>query len=356
MKNFIFLSILVYALSIFNIYGQNTSSFSKNDENSVYIDSIESLNILSRDLTFIDAAKAMEYAQDALRLSLTYNYKIGEGYAYLNLGSLYNLNEIYILGMDYIQKSLTIFKNNNDSEGLANSYISLGLLYGDLQNFEEQVKYYKLSFDIFKKLDIPDRIAVSAHNLGESYYNNKDFKNAREMTLLSISIGEPIGYSALLSACYNVMGRVELSSKNYDKAAVYFQKVLEIYRKSGEGSHKITTLQSLISLAEIYKVRRRSETQIDYLNQAAQFAQKHNLANYLATIYYEKILLYSKQDNQEMVQKFIIEQKIVSESISQKGLKDKTELVKSSLLLYSLEKENNLLEQLELKQEEKNRE
>jgi signal transduction histidine kinase len=343
----------VYALSIFNIYGQNTSSFSKNDENSIYIDSIESLNILSRDLTFIDSEKSMEHAQDALRLSLIYNYKIGEGYAYLNLGSLYVLNEVYILGMDYIQKSLTIFKNKNDSKGLANCYISLGLLYGDLQNFEEQIKYYKLSFDIFNKLNIPDRIAVSAHNLGESYYYNKDYKSSREMTLLSIDISKPIGHLPLLSSCYNVMGRVEFSSKNYDKAVVYFQKVLEIYRKSGEESHKITTLQSLINLAEIYKVRKQSDLQIDFLNQATQFAQTHNLGNYLATIYHEKILLYSKQDNQKMVQKYIIEQKIVSESIGQRAIKDKTDLVKSSLLLFSLEKENRLLEQVELKQEKK---
>ncbi|MFT5250572.1 MAG: tetratricopeptide (TPR) repeat protein, partial [bacterium] len=147
MKNFMFLSILVYALSIFNIYGQNTTSSFENYKNSVYIDSIDNLNVQSRELTFIDSEKSMEYAQEALQLSLTYRYKGGEGYAYLNLGSLYNLSEIYTLGMDYIQKSLTIFKNNNNSKGLANCYISLGLLYGDLYNFEEQIKYYKLSFD-----------------------------------------------------------------------------------------------------------------------------------------------------------------------------------------------------------------
>jgi len=352
MKNFMFLSILVYALSIFNIYGQNTSSFSKNDKNSVYIDSIKTLNILSRDLTFIDSEKSMEHAQEALRLSLTYNYKLGEGYAYLNLGSLYVLNEIYILGMDYIQKSLTIFKNKNDSKGLANCYISLGLLYGDLQNFEEQIKYYKLSFDIFNKLNIPGRIAVSAHNLGESYYYNKDYKNSRKMTLLSIDISEPIGHLPLLSSCYNVMGRVEFSSKNYDKSEVYFQMVLDIYRKSGEGSHKITTLQSLISLAEIYKIRKQSDTQINFLNQAAEFAQAYDLPNYLPIIYHEKILLYSKENNHKMVQKSIIEQNKVSENTTLRGIKDKTDLVKSSLLLYSLEKENKLLEQIELKQEQ----
>jgi hypothetical protein len=56
-----FFSILVYALSIFNIYGQNTNSFFKNDKNSVYIDSIDNLNVQSRDITFIDSEKSMKY-------------------------------------------------------------------------------------------------------------------------------------------------------------------------------------------------------------------------------------------------------------------------------------------------------
>jgi signal transduction histidine kinase len=353
MKNFMFLSILVYALSIFNIYGQNTSSSFKNDKNSVYIDSIDNLNVQSRDLTFIDSEKSMKYAQEALRLSLIHGYKRGEGHAYLNLGSLYNLNEIYTLGMGYIQKSLTIFKNNNNSKGLANCYISLGLLYGDLYNFEEQIKYYKLSFDIFNKLNIPERIAVSSHNLGESYYNNKDYKNSRKMTLLSIDLSKTLEHSVLLSAGYNIMGLIELSSKNYDKAEVYFQKVLEIYRNLGEGSHKITTLQSLINLAKIYKTREQSDTQINFLNQAAEFAQTHNLPSYLPIIYHEKILLYSKENNQEMLQKAIIEQKVVLENTSIRDIKNKSALVESALVKSALEKQNKLLEQSELKQQEK---
>jgi signal transduction histidine kinase len=353
MKNFMFLSILVYALSIFNIYGQNTTSSFENDKNSVYIDSIDNLNVQSRDLTFIDSEKSMDYAQEALRLSLKHKYKGGEGYAYLNLGSLYNLNEIYIVGMDYIQKSLTIFRNNNNPNGLANCYTSLGLLYGDLYNFEEQIKYYKRSFNIFNKLNIPNRIAVSSHNLGESYYHNKDYKNSRKMTLLSIGLSKTLGHLALLSAGYNVMGRIELSSKNYDKAEVYFQKVLEIYRNLGEGSHKITTLQSLIALSEIYKTRGQSDTQINFLNQAAEFARIHNLPSYLAIIYHEKILLYSKENNQEMLQKAIIEQKVILENTTLRDIKNKSALVKSALVKSALEKENNLLEQSELKQQEK---
>ncbi|MGK0308380.1 MAG: signal transduction histidine kinase [Urechidicola sp.] len=353
MKNPLVFSIFIYALSIFNSFGQNVNSLSKNDENIVYIDSIETLNTLSRDLTFIDSKKSMKHAQSALRLSLVYNYKLGEAYAYLNIGSLYSLREIYTLGMDYIQKSQAIFKSQNDVKGLANCYISLGLLYGYLNDFEEQIKYYKRSLDIFNKLNLPERIAVSLHNLGESYYNNKDLENSREMTLLSIDISKSIELSILLSSCYNVMGRVELSSKNYDKAEVYFQKVIGIYRESTKDAHKITTLESLIHISEIYKIRKQYDKQIYFLNQASEFALAYNLSSYLPEIYHEKILYYSNENNQKIVKKLITEQKLILDNIHLKSMEDKTDLVKSSLLSYTLEKQNSLLAQTELRQKGK---
>jgi signal transduction histidine kinase len=353
MKNFLFFSILIHSLIILNTCGQNINSSSKNNKNRVYIDSIKTLNLLSRDLTFVDSKKSMKYAESALRLSLAYNYINGEAYAYLNIGSLYSLNEIYSFGMDYIQKSQAIFKKQNDSEGLANCYISLGLLYGYLNNMEEQIKYYKLALDIFNELNLPERIAVSSHNLGESYYKNKDLENSREMTLLSIDISKSIGHSILLSACYNVMGRVELSSKNYDTAETYFQKVIEIYRESPEDAHKITTLESYTHISKIYKIRKQYDKQIYFLNLASKFAIKHNLQTYLPIIYHEKILYYSNEKNEKMVKKYVIEQKLISDNIQLKNMDDKTDLVKSSLLSYSLEKENSLLEQTELSQKEK---
>ena len=353
MKNSLVFSILVCALNILNVCGQNVNYLSQNNENIVSIDSIETLNILSRDLTFIDTKKSMEYAQSALRLSLEYNYKLGEAYAYLNLGSLYSLQEIYILGMDYIQKSQAIFKNQNDVKGLANCYISLGLLYGYLNDFEEQIKYYKRSLDIFNKLNLPERIAVSLHNLGESYYNNKDLEKSRETTLLSLDISKSIGHSVLLSSCYNVLGRVELSSKNYNKAEVYFQKVIEIYRESPKDAHKITTLESLINISEAYKIRKQHDKQIYFLNQASEFALTYNLSSYLPAIYHEEILHYSNENNQKMVKKYLTEQKLISDNIHLKSMEDKTDLVKSSLLSYALNKQNSLLAQTELRQKGK---
>jgi len=125
------------------------------------------------------------------------------------------------------------------------------------------------------------------------------------------------------------MGRVALSSKNYDTAETYFQKVVEMYRESPEHAHKSNTLESYIHISKIYKMRKQYDKQIDFLNEASEFAITDHLQNVSS-------YNVSRKDN-----------------IQLKRVDDKTDLVKSSLLSYSLEKKNKLLEQIEFSQKEK---
>lgn len=119
------------------------------------------------------------------------------------------------------------------------------------------------------------------------------------------------------------MGRVALSSKNYDTAEIYFQKVIEMYRESPEHAHKSNTLESYIHISKTYKMRKQYDKQIDFLNEASEFAITDHLQNVSS-------YNVSRKDNLQL-----------------KRVDDKTDLVKSSLLSYSLEKTNKLLEQIE---------
>ena len=114
------------------------------------IDSIETLNLISRGLTFVNHSRALVYATKALELSTKTNYSIGTAYAYRNLSSIYSYNDNYFISMEYIQRALDIFELINDSIGIANCYISLGHTYRRLQNSKEEIEYHKMSYEIFK--------------------------------------------------------------------------------------------------------------------------------------------------------------------------------------------------------------
>lgn len=345
---------IVACLLMLDLSGQdlNTSEKDLDDKDLTYIDSIETLNILSRDLTFIDTEKSMEYAQTALDLSLKYNYENGKAYAYRNLSNLYTVNEIYFLGMDYIQTALDIFQNQNDSSGIANCYISLGHIYRRLNNIEDEIKYFESAFEIFSRLNIQSRIGIAAHNLGETYFNSGDLENSRKLTLYAISLNKSIQQTSVLSSCYKVMGLLELNKNNYNEAEDYFQNALEISKQLGENSQKIATIESMFKLADISKTKKQYEKEISFLNQASEFAKKYNLQSYLPTIYNEMILHYLNENNHEMMQKYLLEYKTISESINKSKLRDKTDLVNRLIYLHTLEEEKKFLEQTKILQRE----
>ena len=182
------------------------------------IDSIETLNLISRGLTFINPTKALAYSNKALDLSIKADYSIGSAYAYRNLASIYSYNDSYFISMEYIQRALDIFILNNDSIGIANCYISLGHTYRRLQNRKEEIDYHQKSYAIFKRLNDKERIGVTSHNLGESYFNIGDLVKSRQLTAYAIKINDSLNNKPVLSSCYKVMGMIELSEKNLASA------------------------------------------------------------------------------------------------------------------------------------------
>ena len=208
----IFLTIIVFNQTT----GQDVHSLERKlgSKKLTTSDSIETINLLSRELTFVNPLKALDYANKALELSTNTNNSIGTANAYRNLSSIYSYNESYFISMEYLQRALDIFTLNKDSIGIANCYISLGHTYRRLQNRKEEVDYHQKSYGIFKRLDNKERIGVTAHNLGESYFNIGDLTNSRQLTLYAIKINDSLNNESVLSSCYKVMGLIESAENN----------------------------------------------------------------------------------------------------------------------------------------------
>jgi tetratricopeptide (TPR) repeat protein len=310
------------------------------------IDSIETLNLIGRGLTFVNPAKALAYSNKALALSIKADYSIGSAYAYRNLSSIYSYNDNYFISMEYIQRALDIFILNNDSIGIANCYISLGHTYRRLQNRKEEIDYHQKSYAIFKRINDKERIGVTSHNLGESYFNIGDLVKSRQLTTYAIQINDSLNNKPVLSSCYKVMGMIELSEKNLASAEKYFKKVLAITTQLDENSQKVATAESLIQLATIYKLTGDLKNQFEFLLKASEFSIKNNLINYLQRAYQELILYSSAKNDQEAVRGYVISYRIISDSLIQRQLRDKYSLIKSIVQVHELSKAKIELENL----------
>ena len=317
------------------------------------IDSIETLNLISRELIFVNPSKALVYTNKALELSIKTNNSIGTAYAYRNLSTLYSYNDSYFISMEYIQRALDIFVLRNDSIGIANCYISLGHTYRRLQNRKEEIDYHLKSYNIFKSLDDKERIGVTAHNLGESYFNIGDLVGSRKLTLYAVKINDSLNNKPVLSSCYKVMGMIELTEKKLIPAENYFKKVLDITTQLGENSQKVAAAESMIQLATVYKLMGDLANQSKFLLMASEFSIKNNLPSYLQRAYQELILYSSERNDQEAIKGYIKSYKTISDSLNQRELRDRYSLTKSLVQVHELSKSKIELEKTNLLQSQK---
>jgi signal transduction histidine kinase len=341
--------------SVFAVKAQDIASLEKElkDSKITEIKRVEILNQLSLFLSFVDSRKALDAANEAIAIAQRINDNIGLANAYRNLSILYfYYDENYSISMEYLQRALDIFENNHDSIGIANCYISLGHAYRGLRIRDKEIEYHKKSLEIFKRLKITERIGVSSMNLGESYLNNGEYDKSRSLLKYAIMINDSINKLTTLSSCYKAMGMLEYMQKDYDQAERNFNKVLEISDRLGDNFQKISTIESMIQLASLYKLKGDNRSQVAFLKKAAEFSQKNYLMSYLRIIYTELILYYSKENDQKSVQKYITEYKVVSDSINSRQLTDRSGQIGNIVELHNLEKEKRRLEEYNLVQKE----
>ena len=301
----------------------------------------EQINILytlSRELTYVDNIKSLEYAEESLRLSTEINDIDGIAYSYRILSSIYALNDNYFMSMEYIQKAIDIFENRGDNKGIANCYISLGHIYRSLNNNEQEIKFHKKSFEAFKKLGITERIGVSAHNLGESYYNNKEFAKAENLTRLAMQINDSILNFPVLSSCYKVMGLIKEYENQADSASYYFKKVIKISDELGDNAQKVATVEAMINLASMAKSAKNYNLEYEYLQQAEAFCKKFNLKKFLLKVYHEMQTFYLNQNKLEKVKFYLNAYDELSSELHRVQLEDRNRLTESMSSIHQLNK------------------
>lgn len=345
MHKYILPILLIFGL-VFTVQGQRTDTLYNLLQKPDLPDTqrVNTNNLISRNLSFVDPIKALKHAQEALEISLKIKYKKGIADSYRNLGSIYSYFGSFYLTVDNLQRAISGYEDLNDSSGLANCYISLGHSYRYLKNIQKEIQYHKAAFEIHSRLGNPERIGVSAHNLGESYFNNHELDKAINLTQFAIHINDSIKNIQVLSSCYKVMGKILMAQDKLDEAEVYFKKILVISDSLKENSQKIATIEAYVQLSNIAKIKKDEKSEEYYLHKASQFIKTYYLSNYLNSIYLDLIELYVKRNQPELALKSIREYKDLSDSLNARQTQDKNQLVVGFTKVYEVEKKNSILE------------
>ncbi len=329
--------------------------------------------------------KAISLSLQARQLAEKAGYEVGLAYAYKNIGIGYYYKSNYVEALQYYNQSLDIFKALKDNIGISNLLNNIGVIYYDrgddakaLDHYLQSLRYSELAKD---KL----RILTALNNIG-GVYNNKEqtHQKALEYYLMALPICEELGDKQSLGSISVNVGSIYFRKDEDEKALSYFNKALEAYGNS-EGAlnaynamsklylkekkfglalstntralqiaeqldSKISMVQTLAGMGNIYKEMNDAPKAIDYYNRAEVLAVEIGANTELRDLYRDMAMTYAGAKNYEAAFKY---QSLYSEKSAQVYNEDQDRKLAALQFGYDLEKKQNQIsiQELQLKRQ-----
>lgn len=278
----------------------------KGKDDSIKADAIISL---AKQFVATNPDKAINYAQNAIDLSVKIGYKKGEGYGYKWLGLANKYKGRYFEALKNSNLALTIFESIDDEVAVSNLLNNLGAFFSDNGEDSKAVEYILKSLSLAQKSGDKHRIENALGNLGVLYSKNPatndkaleyylkalpyavEIKNDDEAAILYTNIGEAYIvkgnydsatyylqnalkiYGSTLGAAYALcdFGKLYIQKKNYDSALLSFHKAYEIGRESDS---KIDLAQASNGLASVYLLQQNARQSIEFYKQSAGISKE----------------------------------------------------------------------------------
>jgi two-component system, NtrC family, sensor kinase len=230
------LLLVVLILSSFIAYNQNNTIDSLNKVLQIQKEDTNKVNTLNELASIMiqrsDYSKSLEFANKALTLSETLNYKKGKGLAYKNIGGSHqNFEE----ALKYLNNALIIFEETKEKQDIADCYLKIGSTYFYLQqNYPEALKNILIALKLFEQTGQKKGTANCFKLLGILYSNQGEKAEALTQSLNALKVYKEIKDSIGTAYVYNVIGNTYSVDGKLSEALKNFFDALKTYQQLGE--------------------------------------------------------------------------------------------------------------------------
>lgn len=152
---------------------------------------------------------------------------------YGGLGDSYNFIGLHDIALENLFESLRINKKINDPISIAINYNSIASVYNNLNQIEKSKKYNLLALRKFRTVDYPLGEATVLFNLAENYLKLNQIKASLKNLEEAKSIILALKTEYNLGNVYQLFGEVYSREGKHKEGIKYFEKALEIHKKSG---------------------------------------------------------------------------------------------------------------------------
>lgn len=281
-KRLIILHIL-FLSSLHLLFGQatvmsdhQTDSIRKVVDQNTKANNSENLNLLVLYVLQFDEDSAKVIANKALEDAEAHNDDLQLGYAYKNLGYLYQLSNNYDTAFTYFKNAEKIFLKIDEKAGLLEVYNNLALLHKNTNQLDmaldQLMKMQKLISSMEEVTPISKTVLYSNlagiyylkgqnvlgmqyldsvsqyinqfdnvyvkgkvyNNLGKFFSEIERYDKALSMLKRSREIYEELGDASMLAMIYGNLGEVYEKIYNYQRAENYYRQSLNSYKSQGD--------------------------------------------------------------------------------------------------------------------------
>jgi len=160
-----------------------------------------------------ESRKAIEYYEQALKISREIGDRLGEENRLGNLGlAYYRLGEIK-KAIEYYEQALEISREIGDKCGEGNHLGNLGLAYCDLGEPKKAIEYNEQALKISREIGDKRGEGNRLRNLGLTYSDMGEPKKAFEFLEQSLAIGEEIEDPRIIGFCEQKLKELEGSDE-----------------------------------------------------------------------------------------------------------------------------------------------
>ncbi|MTI40216.1 tetratricopeptide repeat-containing sensor histidine kinase [Fulvivirga lutimaris] len=300
---------------------------------------------LSRELLNVDSKRSLNLAEEGLGIAIKLNSKIDEAATYRILSGFYASQNLYSLSTELVLKAQRIFEAEGDSVGIADCNINFGKIYRIQNLHKKSAEHHKLAYDFFKDQGNSERLAIASLNYGEALYYTGELQEAKKLQHQALSLSHKNNNQLAKTFSLRALGLIYTKEEKYDSAEYYFKAVIKLSNLIGENSHKVSTLESMVELANLYKKFSKNEDYRKKLETAENYALKNQQSYELVDIYFQLAIYHVENRNINMTKAYLNNYERLKDSLSTAIMEDKENLLNTVYNSMKVGVENQVLEE-----------
>lgn len=290
--------IFIFIISISNVFSFNTIDSLENLIKQA--DDLEKINIYEEIFKYYyknEPSKSLIYAQKKLELSKKlYNIE-GEIISLINIGAYYWHFLDYDNVLNYNLQALELSRINKFYKGIILSNNNIGAVYAELSNTDKAFEYYWQNYDyiIENKLDTVaeyyNYYAICLNNIGEIYSEKHEIENSIKFFQKSLEIHRKTGDNALLVPALINLAVSYLEIEDYENSEKRLFEAIEICKNNDLTA---SLGGAYLNLGILYINSEEYEKASEYLKLGSEIANNQNLDKLISFSYYYYSEYYEK--------------------------------------------------------------